>query len=71
MRFAVEMKNPLTNERRTIVVELSAEQLEIADNPRNPRSSVLNGFACSNAAAIAPQGFGYWGGPITPVAAVH
>jgi hypothetical protein len=67
--YAVEVKNPATDERLTMLVGLTDEQQKIAAGAGLTQSCVINGFACAQAAEIAPPGFEYWGGPITAVTA--
>jgi hypothetical protein len=66
-RYAVEMRNPLTWERKTILVELTPEQQDHVNTAGATASMVANGWACFQAVALMGEGWSYWGGPITAV----
>jgi hypothetical protein len=67
VKYSVEVRNPITWERKTVLVELTSEQQRSVEQSGATASMVANGWACFQAAAIAGEGFGYWGGPITKV----
>jgi hypothetical protein len=60
MKYTVGLQHRVDGDRKTAVVTLTAEQIEIANNPRNPRSCVVNGFV-AHAANHAELGYDWDG----------
>ena len=54
MQYTVGLRHRVDGERKTAVVTLTPEQIEIANNPRNPKSCVVNGFVAHAANHVAP-----------------
>jgi hypothetical protein len=69
MQYTVGLQHRVYGDRKTAVVTLTPEQIEIANNPRNPKSCVVNGFVAHAANHVE---FGYdWDGDLSTIRPVQ
>jgi hypothetical protein len=69
MQYTVGLQHRVDGERKTAVVTLTPEQVEIANAPRAPRSCIINGFVAHAANHVE---LGYeWDGDLSTIRPVQ